>query len=332
MGGTATKQAVGDPSKQARGRERTVKKRPITTKARSATLNGPFAELETFLMADVSEEMPHLGKGSYAIVKKLTHKGETYAAKQLHTTLFDFASSEEREGMLTQFARECRLLQRAAHPNVVKFVGLHMDKVSPLPYLVMELMKTTLSAHLDTFGKPETPTDYHILSDVALGLQFLHKHIPPIIHRDLSANNVLLSSTLQAKISDLGMAKIIDRNPNEKLKLTQTKAPGTACYMPPEALSEVPDYDTNIDTYSFGVLVIHLLCGQWPIPSLGSVVNPENSDDLIPVTEFDRRIKFINDIGHDHPLISLIQKCLHNNPDSRPSAPSIAERVMAVMV
>ena len=311
----------GSTSKQQQGRH---PPKPI--------LKGPFSELQTFLLTDVSEEMSELGCGSYAVVKKITCKGETFAAKQLHTTLFNFANAEEQKAMLVHFARECGLLQRAAHPNVVKFVGLHLPRESPLPYLVMEFMKTTLSAHLEHNGRPETPTDHHILSDVALGLQFLHKHIPPIIHRDLSANNVLLSSNLQAKISDLGMAKFIEKNMTEKSKLTQTKAPGTLCYMPPEALAELPKYDTSIDTYSFGVLIIHLLCGKWPIAGPGNIVNPTNPDDLRAVTEFDRRMKFIEEIGLEHPLMPLIRKCLHNNPVSRPSASVIAETIMAAMV
>lgn len=321
MGGTASKPTGGQPAKRKRQKARST-----------AALKGPFAELQTFLMTDVDGQMSDLGVGSYAVVKQITCKGESFAAKQLHSSLFHLASPEEREEMLTQFAKECRLLQRATHPNVVKFVGLHMEKQSPLPYLVMEFMKTTLSAYLDKHGRPESPSDYHILSDVALGLQFLHKHIPSIIHRDLSANNVLLNSTLQAKISDLGMAKIINHNPSQKSKLIQTKAPGTACYMPPEALTDVPEYDTSIDTYSFGVLMVHLLCGQWPLPAPANMVNPENTEELIAFNEVERRMKFIKEIGLDHPLMSLIKRCLHNNPALRPNASDIAETVMAVMV
>ena len=196
----------------------------------------------------------------------------------------------------------------------------------------MEFMKVTLSGHLEQNGKLDTPSNYHILSDVVLGLQFLHRHTTPIIHRDLSANNVLLSSTMQAKISDLGVAKIINHNLTQKSILMKTKAPGTPCYMPPEALNDNPDYGTSIDVYSFGVLVVHLLCAQWPIPSTGNIVNPENPDKLIAVTEFDRRLKFIKEIGLDHALMPLIRKCLRNNPPSRPNATNIAETLMEVMV
>ena len=317
-------------------------RRPAGPANGSATLAGsPFASMQSVLMTDVEEEKPELGKGSYAVVKEITCNGEKYAAKQLHATLFDNASPAERNGMLTQFAKECRMLQRAAHPNIVKFVGVYLENESTLPYLVMELMKITLSTHLKEKGKLDTLSNYHILSDVALGLQFLHRHIPSIIHRDLSANNVLLSSTMQAKISDLGVAKIISANRNlmqnayqtQNADQMQTKAPGTPCYMPPEALKDKPEYDSSIDIFSFGVLIVHLLCAQWPFPeNIGTTVNPQNPDKLIAITEYDRRLKFMKEIGLDHALMPLIQKCLCNNPPSRPNATNIAETLMEVMV
>ena len=316
---------MGGNTSSKQGAIQRQKKSPVPS------LAGPFAELKPFLLDDVSKEMAELGNGSYAVVKTISRRGETFAAKQLHASLFGFASPEEKDTMLAQFARECKLLHRAAHPNIVKFIGLHIDEALPLPYLVMEFMQTTLSCHVDKNGKPNTPTAFQILSDVALGLQFLHKHIPSIIHRDLSANNVLLSSTLKAKISDLGMAKIIDQR-GQKLKLTQTKAPGTPCYMPPEALQDRPTYDTSIDTFSFGVLMIHVLSGQWPLPVHGNKVNPANRNELIALTEFQCRMKYAEEAGLDHPLMPLIERCLHNNPLSRPSASDIAETVMAVMV
>ena len=323
MGGNA-------PSRQPAGTLRRRKK--ARKKGRVPDLAGPFAEYQSLLLDDVGEDMAELGAGSYAVVKKITRRGETFAAKQLHANLFNFASQEEQETMLAQFAKECRLLQRAAHPNVVKFIGLHIHANETLPYLVMEFMHATLSGHLDENGKPIAPTDLSILSDVALGLQFLHKHIPSIIHRDLSANNVLLSSKMQAKISDLGMAKIINHGGLQKAKLTQTKAPGTPCYMPPEALQDNPHYDTSIDTFSFGVLTIHVLSGQWPIPVHGNVVNPKDPDKLIALTEFECRMQYVKEVGSSHPLMPLVKRCLHNNPVHRPTAPDIAETVMEVMV
>ena len=75
---------------------------------------------------------------------------------------------------------------------------------------------------------------YSIIHDVSLGLCYLHNHDPPIVHRDLSPNNVLLTAHHVAKISDLGVAKVIKADSRK----TMTKAPGTVDFMPPEALAK----------------------------------------------------------------------------------------------
>ena len=292
----------------------------------------PLAALQPYLLTDIDKKKTVIGTGSYAVVKELTSGGKKYAGKQLHPALFEFATEEQRTEMLSRFADECSMLQRVVHPNVVQFVGVHLEKAAQLPYLVMEFMNKTLSEHLEKNGVPDTSTYYSILSDIALGLQFLHQQSPPIIHRDLSANNVLLNSSMQAKISDLGVSKILNLSPTEISRITQTKAPGTPCYMPPEALEDNPKYDSTIDIYSFGVLMIHILCAQWPMPGPPTKVDPNNPQSIIPVTEFDRRIKFLEQVGLEHPLMDLISKCLHNNRDNRPAAPSVTKMLLEVMV
>ena len=292
--------------------------------------SSPLAALQPYLLTNVDKRKTVIGRGSYAVVKELTSGGKKYAGKQLHLTMFECATKEQRTVMLSRFADECRMLQHLVHPNIVQFVGVHLEEGSQLPYLVMELMNITLSEHLEKNGVPDTSTYYSILSDIALGLQFLHQQSPPIIHRDLSANNVLLNSRMQAKIFDLGMAKVLNLTSTEQI--TQTKAPGTLCYMPPEALVDNPKYDSTIDIFSFGVLMIHILCAQWPFPDVATKVDPHNPQRLIPVTEFERRMKYLEGIGLKHPLMDLISKCLHNNPANRPAAPSMTKMLQEVVV
>ena len=217
-----------------------------------------LASLQPFLLSGAEDRNRELGHGAYAIVRELDLKGKRCAGKKLHEAMYEFASHQEREKMLSRFAEECKLLQRVKHPNIVRFLGVHLEKGSQLPYLVMELLDSTLSGYLEKHGVPDAPTYYNILSDVALGLRYLHQQSPPIIHRDLSANNVLLSSSLQAKISDLGVAKVLNLTQGQTARMTTV--PGTTIYMPPEALVDFPRYNTAIDTFSFGVLMVHTVC------------------------------------------------------------------------
>ena len=98
---------------------------------------------------------------------------------------------------------------------------------------------------------------------------------------------------------------------------SMTQTPGTLTYMPPEVMVAHPHYDTSIDEFSYGVLMIHILCGQSPEPH---VAQTHESGKLIAVSEAERRKEFLQVIGSDHPLMELILRCIDNEPKRRPSA------------
>ena len=131
------------------------------------------------------------------------------------------------------------------HPHIVQFLGLCFLEGSTLPVLVMEQLDSSLDSLLE--GAPGLPLSLKrsLLTDVIRGLLYLHTHCPPVVHRDLSARNVLLTSSLVAKISDLGNARIVNLSPRQ-LARTLTRIPGTFVYLPPKPLmtacSMVPNW------------------------------------------------------------------------------------------
>ena len=189
----------------------------------------------------------------------------------------------------------------------------------------------TLTLYTCRYGVLPEAISYGILHDVALGLRYLHEHSPSIIHRDLSANNVLLTSSMNGKISDLGVAKILNITPAQMTQRMSTQAPGTPCYMPPEALLAKPTYTSKIDSYSYGVMMIHVLCGRWPFPADAFRPDPQNPDGLVPVSEIDRRVEYLQDISHVHPLMGLIRQCLSNFPKRRPEVSEIFYQITDIM-
>ena len=144
------------------------------------------------------------------------------------------------------------------HPHIVQFLGLCFLEGSALPVLVMERLNSSLDNLLETFPRLALPIKQLLLTDVARGLLYLHTHNPPIVHRDLSARNVLLTSSLVAKISDLGNARIVDLQSGQ-LARTLTRLPGTLSYMPPEAFDEGSQYGPRLDIFSFGHLALFTL-------------------------------------------------------------------------
>ena len=202
-----------------------------------------------------------------------------------------------------------------------------MEAGSELPELVMEYLPTTLRRCLDTHGALPAEIASGILLEVALGLRYLHEFSPPIIHRDLSSNNVLLTTSMTAKISDLGVAKILDVSPGYAARMTQTQAPGTPTFMPPEAMLARPKYTAKVDIFSFGVLMVHILSGEWPMPSGVFAEDPRDPIKMIPVNEFERRRESIDKINEGHPLQGLIEQCLSNVASRRPDAAEVLSQL-----
>ena len=116
---------------------------------------------------------------------------------------------------------------------------------------------------------------------------------------------------------------------------TMTKAPGASVYMPPEAIApaasnkERSKYDASIDIFSFGVVTIFTIGETFPCDPLAHNYTDEKEYSLVARTELQRRSEYMRNVntqlracGHlraDHPLIRLIQQCLHNRPHKRPN-------------
>ena len=203
-------------------------------------------------------------------------------------------------------------------------MGVYYPPRSQLPMLIMEYLPFTLTQCLE---KEELPLQvkYCILLDVAKGVCYLHGKRPPIVHRDLIANNILLTSSYTAKISDLGVSRLADTFKKQQLSV----APGNAMVMPPEALEDDPVYDHKLDVFSYGCLILHVLTGQFPEPTNQFI--PGKSESYRKVPEWDRRLKYIQQIPEENELLPLAKQCLNDNPTGRPEMIDCHEFVEQVL-
>jgi serine/threonine protein kinase len=119
----------------------------------------------------------------------------------------------------------------------------------------MERLDGNLDDLIETVPNIPLALKRSILEDVSRGLLYLHKHTPQIIHRDLTAKNVLLTSSFVAKITDFGNSRIVNLQPGQ-LARTLSRLPGTMLYMPPEALEASSRYGPSLDVFSFGHLAL----------------------------------------------------------------------------
>ena len=289
---------------------------------------GSEDKLKAFMLEGIVQVNPEddpdleFGHGSFGFVVEMRFRGLKCAGKKFYQDLYCHGNVEQRECVITRCYNECLMLCSLSHPNIVQFLGITMERGNPLPILVMEFVPFTLSAHLKKHGIYPQEISFGILVDVATGLCYLHGRTPAIIHRDLSANNILLTSDMKAKIADLGVAKILNATP------AQSRCPGTLTYMPPEALVENPEYRTEIDRFSYGVLIIHVLCGEWPHPDKPK--RQAKDGTLIACSEYERREKYTSMLGSDHPMIQLVKECLCDDLTKRPNAEGILAYVQDI--
>ena len=164
-----------------------------------------------------------------------------------------------------------------------------------------------------------------ILDEVCLGLRYLHSRNPPIVHRDLTPNNILLGGRLEAKITDLGVAKVVQTDS----KRTMTKIPGTPDFMPPEALTRRPIYGPPLDVFSYGGVALNVITQQWPEPT--EKLQLSNTDQWEVVSEAMRRQKYLNMFtGGAAVLVPLVTSCLDDIPKRRPSVLDISMEIKRI--
>ena len=295
------------------------------------------------MLSNVRLTGTRIGAGAYGSVEEVTIPVGA-AAKKIHDILQDRSEipDDEIDKASAQFVRECQLMSTLRHPNIVQFLGVCFFQGSRLPALVMERLLTSLHDLLDPetqppLGAPRPLLFFTlglkccVLHDMASGLDYLHQQTPPIIHRDLSARNILLNWRLVAKIADLGVARIV---PRMRAAATMTKAPGASPYMPPEAIAPAESdeqkskYGTSIDIFSFGVVTMFAIGEIFPCDPLAPTYFSD-SGLLVARTELQRRSEYMRSVNTqlraygqlrgDHPLIQLIQQCLHNRSSNRPN-------------
>ena len=153
------------------------------------------------------------------------------------------------------FVQECQLMSDLRHPNLTLFIGLCFVPDCQLPLLVMERLEGSIDNLLESVPDIPLALKRSMLEDVTRGLLYLHNHNPQIVHRDLTAKNVLHTSLLVAKITDLGNSRIVNLQPGQ-LAQTLSQNPGTLVYMPPEALTDTAHYGPSLDIFSFGHLFL----------------------------------------------------------------------------
>ena len=269
-----------------------------------------------------------LGIGTYGSVIELISAKETVAGK-----VFRMSSTVRLQAIADRVCGELIMMTQLHHPNIIQCKGMSLLVDQPLPVLLMERLMSSLYAYLLHPDNSNLPDErkMSILLDTASGLEYLHSHTPAIIHRDLTAKNVLLDSELRAKIADFGNSRIMDLDPDCSPE-TMTSFPGTLEYMPPEAVGGSVTYDPSLDVFSFGHLSLFTIT-QTPVRPLLPPSYTDSTGKLCARSEVKRREQFMEKaeqlLSENQSLVATIKQCLHNNPAQRPRTGELVMKLRA---
>lgn len=220
-----------------------------------------------------------------------------------------------------QFYTEIELLSRVHHRNLVSLLGYCNDRGEQM--LVYEFMAGgTLRDHL-------TPTEImgfarrlHIALGTARGILYLHTEAdPPIFHRDIKASNILLDERYNAKVADFGLSKLAPMpDPNGATpQHVSTIVKGTPGYLDPEYFLTQKLTDKT-DVYSFGIVLLELITGMFPIAYGKNIVREVNrameEGDIMSIAD-PQMGTFPSKQGLE-PLLKLALACCQNESDARP--------------
>ena len=264
------------------------------------------------------EILEEIDRGAWGTVAKGRYRKCLVAVKWPHDQLL-----QDYRNIVPRLEREIAIMAQLCHPNLVHFIGAVFDnavhQLEERPLVITELLDTNLRRQYMQCQVENKPFGKYILhsifTDVVYGLHCLHTHNEPIIHRDVSAPNVLLkrlpNGCWQAKISDFGSANLVD--------IAQTPGEGSILYAAPEVFplshihsadptTDQPRQTVKIDIFSYGILLCEVIAGELPTNA-----------------RYPYMLQSVCDGWKD--VHCLIDKCTRHSPDARPTTADVIDEL-----
>ncbi|GJY51035.1 G-type lectin S-receptor-like serine/threonine-protein kinase LECRK3 [Tanacetum coccineum] len=261
-----------------------------------------------------------LGRGSCGVVYKgiIENLNKAVAVKKLKEEL---AHEGERE-----FQMEMKVIGRTHHRNLTRLLGYcsqGSERLLVLEYMTQGSLADILFKPKESNVKPCWLERIRIAVDIANGILYLHEECETaIIHCDIKPQNILMDEYGCAKISDFGLAKLLE---NDQTR-TSTLIRGTRGYLAPEWHMKLP-ITVKVDVYSFGIVLFNILCCR------------RNMDNSLPLDEAilvewvykcyeaDEVSKLVDDEDVDKStLVRMVRIglwCIQDHPSLRPSMKNV---------
>jgi len=229
--------------------------------------------------------------------------GEMFAVKRL----FYDSTNDSQLTFIQSLEKEVQILQKLAHPNIVKFLG--SESITDSLFLYLEYLPgKSLAALISGLGALPEHLVKMYLKDILTGLKYLHER--GVVHRDLKGANLLLDEEGRVHLADFGCSAQLDASCSHSDILTSLK--GSLPWMAPEVIQQA-GYGRKADIWSVGCVAIELLSGKTPWQDfenqLQAIVRIGLSADLPDIPA-----------GVSAAASDFIFQCVQRNPKQRPSA------------
>ncbi|KAF8029398.1 hypothetical protein BT93_E1948 [Corymbia citriodora subsp. variegata] len=266
-----------------------------------------------------------IGTGGYgSVYKARLPNGKVVALKKLHRLEAEDPTSDK------SFRNEVKYLTEVRHRSIIKLHGFCLHR--RCMFLVYEYMEngSLFCVLRDDVEAVELDWSKRVdlVRDIAHALSYMHHDCArPIVHRDISSNNILLNSKMQGFVSDFGTARLLDHDSSSNFT---ANIAGTYGYIAPElAYTLVVNEKCNV--YSFGVVAMETMMGEHP-GEIVSTLLTSFGEDIMLHKILDPRLSFPreNSIARSIVLIvSLALACLSANPKYRPTMKQVSEAFLA---
>ncbi|KAI6700571.1 hypothetical protein NL676_014895 [Syzygium grande] len=266
-----------------------------------------------------------IGTGGYGSVYKVQlPNGTVVALKKLHHF------EAEDPSFNKSFQNEVKHLTELRHRSIIKLHGFCLHRLCM--FLIYEYMERGSLFHALRDDVTAVELDWSkrvdLVQDTAHALSYMHHDCAqPIVHRDISSNNILLNSKMQAFVSDFGTARLLDLDSSSNLTANMA---GTYGYIAPE-LAYTMVVNEKCDVYSFGVVAMETVMGEHPADVI-SVLLTSFGENIMLHKILDPRLPYPreNSVARSIVLIiSLALACLSANPKSRPTMKRVSEAFVA---
>ncbi|MEE9429808.1 MAG: serine/threonine-protein kinase [Melioribacteraceae bacterium] len=244
-----------------------------------------------------------LGKGGMGTVYKAV---DTTLEKTVALKMIDPVLARD-EDFLRRFKTEAKALARLENPNIVSIYTFR--ETDEGIFIVMEFVDgQTLTERIREKGV--LPLDGAISVSRQLLNAIGHAHKVGILHRDIKASNILLTDDGKVKVTDFGLAKVLQSHGRDST-VTQMRA-GTLYYMSPEQVKGLKNVDKRSDIYSIGMTIYEMFAGKVPFDKTDSdfTIQKQIVDGEIPSP-----VKLNSNLPKQ--LGKIIQKAISNDPNKR---------------